>query len=94
MEVLIHELPASVKQLEDGITVSSATGVIITADFNQAIPGQTKEKVEEQLIQYAFNYLYRGEPKTIFKNMDRDTASITVIRDINLLASEKYTVNA
>ena len=63
-------------------------GAIIFAILHTPIDIQQKTNIENYLKQHAFNVLYPGEGINIYSDIHVDTASITVIRNINQLPDE------
>ena len=66
--------------------------VVLTAENLHAIKLNQKQLQEDQLIEYAHNSLFPGEPISIYKTNDSDMASIVVIRDINKLTPQSFEV--
>lgn len=64
------------------------TGSVISAMTNVMINREEKLRIEKILEHYAFQVLYPNEGINIFSSIHNDTASISVIRDINNLPYE------
>ena len=66
------------------------TGSILTGSINKKIKSlKEKRKIEKRLEEYALNNLYIGEGTKIFSDIYRDSASIIIIRNFNLLKKEE-----
>jgi len=65
------------------------TGAILTAFLPFATNIYEKNIVEKQLELYAFNKLYPNQGLSIYKNIYEDTASLTIIKNINDLANKE-----
>lgn len=68
------------------------TGAILSVVFGAPTTIQQKNIIEGQLIQFAFNQLYPGQSLNIFRDMYIDTPSITVIKQINELPKQDFTI--
>lgn len=64
------------------------TGVIISAILNKALDEKNKKRIERKMEDYAFSVLYPGEGLNVYSNTYIDTASITVIKNINNLPTK------
>lgn len=64
------------------------TGSVVTAMTNEMINREEKLRIEKILEHYALQVLYPNEGINIFSSIHNDTASISVIRDINNLPYE------
>ena len=68
------------------------TGAILIAVFNGATTVQQKFNLESRMIDYAFNVLYPNQGINIYREINSDTPSITVIKEINNLAYKQVTI--
>ena len=68
------------------------TGAILIAVFNGATTVQQKFNLESIMIDYAFNVLYPKQGINIYREINSDTPSITVIKEINNLADKQVTI--
>ena len=59
------------------------TGAVLSSGFDIKIDAVKKERIESQLILYAFNDLYRQETLIIYHERHLDTASVIVVRKVN-----------
>lgn len=64
------------------------TGSVISAITNDMISRSEKLRIEKILEHYAFQVLYPSEGLNIYSSIYDDTASISIIRDINNLPYE------
>jgi hypothetical protein len=70
-------------------TTNQETGAVITAAINEIPETHQKRTIEQFLIQYAFDKLYPNEGLNFYSNIENDTVSIVVVRDINSIAYEE-----
>lgn len=68
------------------------TGAILSVTLGTASTIQQKNLLESKLVEYAFSQLYPGQVLNIYREMHVDTPSITVIKDINVLAQQNITI--
>lgn len=68
------------------------TGAILTAITDKIPEGNQKSTIEQALIQYAFDNIYPGEGLNFYSNIENDTISIVVVRDINNIESESIKI--
>lgn len=66
------------------------TGANLSVVFGGPTNIEQKEQIESNLIQFAFEVLYPGEILNIYKEINEDTPSITVIKNINNLPDELF----
>jgi hypothetical protein len=59
------------------------TGAVLSSGFDIKIDAVKKERIESQLILYAFNVLYKQETLIIYHERHLDTASVIVLRKVN-----------
>lgn len=67
-------------------------GAVITAVPELQINSQQKATIENTIIQFAFDQLYRGEGLNLYREIHSDTPSIVVIRNINELTHEEIDI--
>lgn len=79
MELLMHRLLGANNQI---------LGYILTVMTNERINAARKQVLEDLVIRYVHDVLYAGHAVNIYRNTNNDTASITVIADINALPQE------
>lgn len=68
------------------------TGSILSAILGQATNVHQKIAIENRLIHYAFENLYRGEGLNIYRDMYPDTPSVIAIKNINDLSYKEITM--
>jgi len=69
-------------------TTKQETGAILTAELDHIPNENEKLSIEQTLIQYAFDRLYPQEGLSFYSNIEVDTPSIVVIRNINDIKPE------
>jgi hypothetical protein len=65
------------------------TGAILTAFVNEIPETHQKNTIEQTMIQYAFDKLYPKEGLNFYSNIENDTVSIVVVKDINNIEYEE-----
>lgn len=68
------------------------TGAILTVILDHIPKENEKLNIEQTLIQYAFDTLYPQEGLNFYSNIEVDTPSIVVIRNINGIKTEEIDI--
>ena len=86
MEVQVPTFQAFIRKVFN--KEGNETGAIITGFTNSMIRRNEKLRIEQVMQHYAFHVLYPNEGLNLYSCIHDDTASISVIRNINNLPSE------
>ncbi len=68
------------------------TGAILSAVVGAPTTIQQKYFLENQLVQYAFDSFYPGQGLILHRDLNNDTPSITVIKNIDALPQQTITI--
>ncbi|MCC5906191.1 MAG: hypothetical protein JJU13_08300 [Balneolaceae bacterium] len=67
-------------------------GAIITTNTPRNADAKVTSEIENRIINYAFDKLFKNESLSVFKSIYSDIISITFIRNINELEQETIEV--
>lgn len=87
----LSEIKMIIQKLHN--SAGQETGSILSAVITFPLNLFEKNILERQLELYAFNNLYQGSGLNIYTNINTDTASLIIIKDINNLAYTKRNIS-